>query len=173
MTAPRLIFTGTPKVGKSTAVGLLSEIPPLRRDVTPEDFTDGEERVYADYGELTLDTGQQLKLIGTPGQRRFEKTWETISRDSLGVIILVDNSRPDPINDLAIYLDNFADLIERTGAAIGITRSNDENAPDIDDYYAFLKVREQMFPLFETDIRRQDDVILLIDALLATLEYGR
>ena len=75
-----------------------------------------------DYGEITLDDGQKLRLYGTPGQERFRFMWDIITAGGLGLVLLLDGSRPDPLADMTTYLDNFADFIESTAVVIGVTR---------------------------------------------------
>ena len=82
-----------------------------------------------DYGQITLEDGQVIRLYGTPGQQRFEFMWRIIEQGGLGLIILVDNSSENPLADLAIYLDSFADFIAATAVVIGVTRLNETAVP--------------------------------------------
>ena len=95
--------------------------------------------------------------------------WRILIDGGLGLIILIDNERPDPVADLAMYLDDFGDFIADTAAVIGITRLGAQG-PALDDYIELLGARGQIHPVFDVDIRRKDDVLLLIDALLSCLE---
>ena len=88
----------------------------------------------------------------------------------LGLIILIDNRRPEPLKDLEIYLDNFADFINRTDAVIGVTCSDVKDTPTLDDYQEVLQRRGQIFPAFHIDARNKEDVLLLLNALLTCLE---
>ncbi|MEZ5672763.1 MAG: ATP/GTP-binding protein [Thiotrichaceae bacterium] len=53
--------------------------------------------VAMDYGELTSDDGQKLRIYGTPGQQRFDYMWKILIKGALGLIILVDNAGSDPV----------------------------------------------------------------------------
>jgi signal recognition particle receptor subunit beta len=88
----------------------------------------------------------------------------------MGLVILLDNSREDPIGDLDMYLENFDALIRDTGAVVGVTRSEQYPEPDIDSYYSRLGAADLMLPILECDIRQRDDVTLLMDALMSTIE---
>lgn len=121
----KFIFTGTPGAGKTTAISAISDFPPVSTDAfATDELSDIKEQttVAMDFGELTLESGERIGLYGTPGQDRFRHMWEILIRGGLGLIILIDNSRPDPLFDLKIYLDNFRQFILETGAVIGITR---------------------------------------------------
>jgi signal recognition particle receptor subunit beta len=172
---PKFIFTGTPGVGKTTAIAAISEIPLIGTDMTTTDELSaikGTTTVALDYGQVTLEDGQVIRLYGTPGQQRFDFMWRIIVQGGLGLIILVDNSRDNPLVDLGIYLDNFADFIAETAVVIGVTRTNKATIPGLDEYIDFLLQRGQVHPVFEVDIRQRDDVLILLDALLSCLEYG-
>ena len=170
----KFIFTGTPNVGKTTAIAAISEFEPITTEVVTTDelaALKSETTVAMDYGEVTLEDGTKLRLYGTPGQRRFAFMWEILAEDALGLIVLVDNSRTDPLADLDIYLENFADLITSAGVVIGVTRSEQHPSPDQDQFYEHVTQKYgQIYPIFSVDIRKKDDVLLLLDALMATSE---
>ena len=42
-----------------------------------------------DYGELTLEDGEKVSLVGTPGQRRFDFMCSILTKGALGLIILI------------------------------------------------------------------------------------
>ena len=106
----KILFSGTMGAGKTTAIAAVSEIGPLSTDVrnTDESVAKATTTVGLDYGELTLDNGERLRLYGTPGQPRFAFMWDILARGALGLVILIDNSRPDPLADLDVYLDGYA-----------------------------------------------------------------
>ena len=171
----KLIFSGPPGVGKTTAIETISETPLIRTEMLTTDALAEVKQtttVAMDYGEITLEDGQKLRLYGTPGQERFRFMWDILTQGGLGLLILIDNSRPDPLADLAMYLDSFADFISSTAVVIGVTRSVQPPQLTLDDYGEFLARRGAVFPLFEVDIRRQEDVLLLLDALLLCLEVA-
>jgi len=169
----KFIFTGPPGAGKTTAIATISEFPPVSTDVFS---TDGlakvkeKTTVAMDFGQITLDNGQKIGLYGTPGQQRFKFMWDILIQGGLGLIILIDNRRPEPLKDLEIYLDNFADFINRTDAVIGVTCSDVKDTPTLDDYQEVLQRRGQIFPAFNIDARNKEDVLLLLNALLTSLE---
>lgn len=169
----KILFTGPPGAGKTTAIGALSDFEPITTDAVASDEASlGKEMttVGLDYGEVQVDESLVLRLYGTPGQRRFAHMWQILAQGALGFIILVDNSRRLPLSDLSIYLDSFKSYIADTAAVIAITRSDISPQPDIDAYYKFLHERGEMYPILTADVRRKEDVLLLVDALLTCLE---
>ncbi|GJF32366.1 ATP-binding protein [Kitasatospora sp. NE20-6] len=102
--AVKVLVTGPFGVGKTTLVGSLSEITPLRTEETMttagagiDDLTGREGKttttVALDFGRITLNPRLALYLFGTPGQQRFWPLWEDLSRGALGALAIVDSRR--------------------------------------------------------------------------------
>ena len=175
MTEVKIVFTGTVGAGKTTAINAISEIATVTTEAIASDETALRKEtttVGMDYGEIEIDQGLVLRLYGTPGQRRFRHMWEILAKGALGFVILVDNSRPLPLSDLSIYLDNFKPYMEESGAVIGVTRTDVSPEPAIDAYYQFLKDRGEMYPVMTADVRCKENVLMLLDALFSSLEMG-
>lgn len=171
----KILFTGTMGAGKTTAISSVSGIKMVNTEAANRDkglFAKATTTVGFDYGEIGLDDGSVLRLYGTPGQRRFEFMWKIIAKGALGLIVLVDNSRPDPLDDLAIYLRNFKSLVSKGGAVIGVGRMEENPSPTIDDYYDFLAQQDLILPTFDVDVRKPDDVLMLLDVLFSMLEVA-
>ncbi len=169
----KIIFTGPVGAGKTTAIAAISDIPPVSTDVS----TTGDEKrikdtttVAMDYSYIELDDGTKVHLYGTPGQSRFDFMWSILTKGGLGLVLLINNDHPDPVGQMEFYLDAFKDFIEETGVVIGITRTNINDTATLEDYQQKLFERNQIFPVFEVDSRTEDDVKILIQALLAILE---
>lgn len=83
---PKILVTGPFNSGKSTFIHRISEqaVSVDRLGTT----------VALDRGRVRVD-GVCVDLYGTPGQARFDPLLETLSRQALGVILLVDSTRPE------------------------------------------------------------------------------
>jgi len=170
----KIVFTGTPGAGKTTAIAALSDIEPVTTDVHNSDasLNKAMTTVGLDYGHVDLGDGVRVKLFGTPGQQRFDFMWHILAANALGLIILIDNSRPDPLDDLALYLDTFGDRLEGMNCVIGVGRTLECPLPTLDDFADVLAERDRVFPVLAVDVRRRDDVLLLVDAVIAQAEAG-
>jgi signal recognition particle receptor subunit beta len=168
----KIVFTGTPGAGKTTAIAALSDIAPVVTDVVNTDASldKAQTTVGLDYGHVDLGDGVRIRLFGTPGQQRFDFMWRIIASQALGLIILIDNSRPDPLADLRVYLDHFSDMLRGMNCAIGVGRTLECPVPTLDDFADLLAERELAFPTLAVDVRERDDVLLLVDAVIAQAE---
>lgn len=175
MATYKIIFSGPVGAGKTTAIGSISDIEPFKTEETAMDETADRKElttVAMDYGMLKLDSGERIHLYGTPGQERFNFMWEILTDGGLGLILLADNKRPDPMADLQFFLEAFKDFIDETAVVIGITRMDMTPSPGIDDYHRWLHENELNIPVFEIDGREDKDIIMLVQALLFSLDPG-
>jgi signal recognition particle receptor subunit beta len=159
--------------GKTTAIAAISEIEPVSTDVQrSEAGDDTKKRTTAalDYGQITLPQGDVLRLYGTPGQVRFDFMWKILGEGALGVVMLVDNRRPDPLADLREYLCAFRDVIAGFRGVVGVGRQETHPVPDLDAYYAVAAELGLSTPIVSVDVRRRDDVLLLLDILFNQIE---
>lgn len=168
----KIILAGTMGAGKTTAIAAVSEVPPIVTDVTNTDRSVDKAltTVGFDYGVLTLDNGDRLRLFGTPGQERFRFVWPVVAKGAIGLIILLDNSRPDPLADLKVYLNGFADELASIPCVVGVGRTELHPQPSPDQVAGSLEAAGYVFPVLAVDVRQRDDVVLLIDVLLSQME---
>lgn len=175
----KILFAGPVGAGKTTAISALSEIAVVRTDEAATDMTKQRKSattVAMDYGLMKLSPRERLHLYGAPGQERFDFMWDILAKGALGLVVLIDNSRKDPIKDLDFYLTAFHDFVQSGKLVIGINFVQPNQGLEIEDYYKYLLDDSRSFPLnppiFEIDARERKDVSLLVQALLYSIDPG-
>ena len=171
----KIIFTGPVGVVKTTAIAALSDEPPVQTDASASDMTavrKGYTTVAMDYGLIQLDENTKVHLYGTPGQERFDFMWDILSQGSMGLILLLDNTRANPLKDLKFFLDSFADLLKTAPVVVGVTKMDIRAVPGIDVYQKYLAQHGMNVPVFEVDARNEEDVKQLVTAMLFQIDPG-
>jgi small GTP-binding protein len=178
----KIVFTGPVGAGKTTAISALSDIAIISTDAQASDMTlnrKPQTTVAMDYGIMKLDSNTKVHLYGTPGQERFDFMWDILTVGGLGLVVMLDNTRPNPFKDLAFFLHSFKDYVCNVPVVIGITKVDIKDTPAVYDYSDHLEEATRGFslfnripPVFEIDGRNKEDLKLLTMALLYSIDPG-
>ena len=168
----KILFIGPMGAGKTTAIRCISDNDPIGTEASNSDAgqsTKSTTTVAMDYGSIELGPEEVVHLYGIPGQDRFKFMWPILAKGAFGCIMLLDDTRPDPLNDLIAYLDEFKELISNQAFVIGINKTAKDGVA-LEKYLNYFAERDLYAPIMEVDVRNKADVLMLLEIILINKE---
>ncbi|MDO5686158.1 MAG: ATP/GTP-binding protein [Neisseria sp.] len=167
----KILFVGPMGAGKTTAITCISDTPPISTEADNTDAaqsTKSTTTVAMDYGSIELGE-DMLHLYGIPGQPRFSFMWPILAKGALGCIVLMDETRENPMKDLDSYLEAFDELIKKQAFVVGVGKTA-KNGMALSKYTDYFAKRGMTPPIFEVDVREKADVLMMLEILLINQE---
>lgn len=172
--AMKVVVAGGFAVGKTTFVGSISEIDPLKTEAEITVESIGVDNpgpvtgktgttVAMDFGRITIADDMVLYLFGTPGQDRFGFMWNDLSQGALGALVIVDARRIDDCYPAVDYFEKVS-----LPFVVAVNLFDGRLTHDLDDLRWALAI-DPAIPLITFDAR---DRYSVRDALLTVLRHA-
>lgn len=166
--------------GKTQAIHTLSDIETVDTDVQASDWAPllkSQTTVTMDVGMLDLDQGDRVRLLGAPGQDRFDFMWDILLKQAHAVVVLVDHCMDTRLADLDHFIRQIGFRVEgrRLPLIVGITHVDLQPTRDLEAYHRRLYQLAPDYacgvvPVFPVDARNANDVRALVISVAAMLE---
>jgi uncharacterized protein len=173
-----ILFAGPVGAGKTQAIRTVSDIEVVSTEAAATDETallKANTTVAMDMGVVNLEEGDRIRLLGAPGQSRFDFMWEILLGQSRGLVLLIDHSRATALEDLRYYVEQMCSGPNaRMPFVVGVTHMDLASSADLGPYRQLLRerVRTGPVPVMEVDARDKRDVRALLLALTSMLEMA-
>lgn len=177
----KIVVAGGFGVGKTTFVGSISEIEPLRSEAIMTQASAGIDDLWADntkttttvamdFGRISLKNNLILYLFGTPGQDRFHFMWHELAKGAIGAVVLVDTRRLDACFAAVDFFEK-----KETPFLVAVNTFNGQRLHTLSQVAEALAVSPGV-PLVYCDARQRQDVqtvlVQLVEHALARALEG-
>jgi signal recognition particle receptor subunit beta len=177
MRSAKIIVTGPVRAGTTTLIRSLSEIAVLSTERKLGEREGGGQReatVALDFGRVTINRDLVLYLFGTPGEEPASLACGPLAEGSIGVVLVVDASRPRSIEN-AVEIVQFLQDSSDVPYAVAANRLAQGDETRVTALRTALKVPSWV-PVIPCQVTERESskrvVLALLDRILDTMPPG-
>lgn len=172
-----VLIAGPNERDNAAALANLSDIPTgRRRSHAATQWRKSEGKKPLDYGLIKLSDSEAVHLYALAGGKSPQLPDEFRQQGLLGVLLLLDDNAPDPLNDLDHVLHTFTLLSLQCKVAIGILNADGETPSEVGKYHRHLSTCPAPWrinpPVFHVNASSSRDMAMLMQALLCSVDPG-
>jgi signal recognition particle receptor subunit beta len=165
-------FVGPFGVGKTTAVCTVSDTHVSTTEVMSSALRSQSGRhlkttttVGLEIGEWQAPDGQNISVVGTPGQERFDLVRKSAMPRSTGVVLWLFGHHQHALLDTELWLEFISKEVSISKLTVAVTRLED-HAPGLSEFRDVVGRCDDRVPVVAADPRDRDSVIeVLLTAL--------
>jgi signal recognition particle receptor subunit beta len=91
-----------------------------------------------DFATLDISSHERMLVYSVPGREQLDIVRDMLQEGAMGLVLMIDNAREKPLDDLDFFLNLLPEFIEATGVVIGVNRSELYPGPNIHDYHRHI-----------------------------------
>lgn len=131
----KVLMAGSPGGGVPTALRVIRDAGLL----TGNAGQDGAlQPSGVDFASLDISEHERMQVYSVPGREQFDVVRDMLQEGAMGLVLLIDNAREKPLDDLDFFLNLLPEFVDATGVVIGINRSELYPGPNIHEYHRHI-----------------------------------
>ena len=167
MQTVKMVITGAVNAGKTAFIRSISEIEVVSSERKATDETrllKKETTVTMDFGRINIANDLVLHLFGMPGQRRFDFLWEILAEGALGLVVVVDSTRPETFRETTRIIEFFNEL-RAMPYIVAANKQDQESAWSAEELRLALRLPEEITIVPCTATNRESVKNVVLDLL--------
>lgn len=168
----KILIAGSADGGITTALQAIRDANTPGTEAMGERSSQGikTQTLSLDFASLDISSYERILLYSVPEQEQFNSVRDMLQKGAIGLVLLIDNQRENPLADLDFFLNLLEGFIDKTGVVIGINRTEQHPGPTIHDYHSHLAKARRNWkmppPIMEVDPGNRQEMRKLLLSLL-------
>ncbi len=172
MQTVKMVISGAASAGKTEFIRSLSEIEVVSTERKATDETrllKKDTTVALDFGRITIANDLVVHLFGTPGQRRYDFMWEILAEGALGLVVVVDSTRPETFRETTRIIE-FFNALRPAPYIVAASKQDKDTAWSPDELRLALRLPEQVKVVSCIATNRDSSKNVLLELLYDIME---